>query len=133
MSGIQILKSLDWWTILIPDILDHKQDFFSPVFRPPFDNQTQIYHLNTRLVRYSDVTVLSCLGRFSKKSLKFLTENYIEKSSGNLEFCGISRIYISTFFGCCLSLSPIQFFGMLTCSILLLFFTKLFKKICAIH
>ena len=33
--------------------------FSSPVFRPsfntgPFNNQTQIYHLNTRLVRYSD-------------------------------------------------------------------------------
>ena len=28
--------------------------FFSLVFRPPSDNRTQIYHLNTRLVRYSD-------------------------------------------------------------------------------
>ena len=31
-----------------------KAFFFSPVFRPPFENRTQIYHSNTRLVRYSD-------------------------------------------------------------------------------
>ena len=34
--------------------MDHKQALFSPFFKPPFDNWTQIYHLNTRLVRYSD-------------------------------------------------------------------------------
>ena len=30
---------MTWRTIWIPDILDHKQTFFSPVFRPPFEYQ----------------------------------------------------------------------------------------------
>ena len=43
-----------WRTIQILDILDQKQAFFSPVFRPPFEYRTQIFHFNTRLVQYSD-------------------------------------------------------------------------------
>ena len=39
---------MTWQTITISDILDHYLN------TGPFDNQTQIYHLNTRLVRYSD-------------------------------------------------------------------------------
>ena len=54
VSGILIVKSCD--------LVEHSNSghfglftgFFSSVFRPPFDNQTKIYHLNTRLVRYSD-------------------------------------------------------------------------------
>ena len=41
---------MTWRTITIPDILDHKQAFFCPVFRPSFEYQTiwkptQIYLL----------------------------------------------------------------------------------------
>ena len=45
---------MTWPIILKPNIFDHTQ-FFSPVFRPPFEYRTQIYHLITRLVWYSDV------------------------------------------------------------------------------
>ena len=48
-----------WRTIQIPNILDHKQAFsvrFSDhhLNTRPFENPTHIYHLSTRLVRYSD-------------------------------------------------------------------------------
>ena len=59
---------LSWQTIQILDIVDHKQAFsvqFSDQHSNtgPFDNQTQIYHLNARLVQYSDgyFTVFACL------------------------------------------------------------------------
>ena len=74
------LSHVTWRIIWIPYILDHKQAFFSPDFGPPFeyrtfwtinrlfsvqfldhhlntepfDNWTQIYHFDTRLVQYSD-------------------------------------------------------------------------------
>ena len=46
-------------TIWIPDILDHKTDIFVRFSdchskTGPFDNQTCLDHLNTRLVQYSD-------------------------------------------------------------------------------
>ena len=44
---------MTWQTITISDILDHYLN------TGPFDNQTQIYHLNTRLVQYSDPHVLT--------------------------------------------------------------------------
>ena len=52
-------KSHDFADFLNTGILNHKLDFlvrFSDrhLNTGPFDNQTQIYHLNTRLVQYSD-------------------------------------------------------------------------------
>ena len=41
--GCQIFKwlsNVNWRTIRIPDILNHKQAFFNPASRPPFKFQT---------------------------------------------------------------------------------------------
>ena len=48
--GIQYLNGshVTWPIIWIPDILDHNQDFFSPVFRPPFESWT-IWRPDTNL------------------------------------------------------------------------------------
>ena len=52
MSNIQMVKSRD---IQIQDISDHKPAFSDHHLNTePFDNQTQISHLNNRLVQYSD-------------------------------------------------------------------------------
>ena len=51
VSSIQMVKSCD----LADNSNTRHFDFFSSVFRPPFEyNQTQIYHSNTGLVQYSD-------------------------------------------------------------------------------
>ena len=55
-----------WWTIWIPDILDHKKTFLAQFLdhhskSGPFDNLTCSDHSNTRLVRYSDGYCTWCL------------------------------------------------------------------------
>ena len=57
---------MTWRTIQIQDILDHKQAFsvwFSDhhLNTGQFDNRTQICHLNTRLIQYSDGFYISFL------------------------------------------------------------------------
>ena len=53
-TAFEWLSQVTWWTIRIPDILDILTGFFNLVFRPPFEYRTQMYHLNNRLVPYSD-------------------------------------------------------------------------------
>ena len=53
----------------IPNILNHKQAFSVRISdhhsnTEPFDNRTQIYHLNTKLVRYSDGYCICAQGLF---------------------------------------------------------------------
>ena len=42
----------------------------------PFDNQTQIYHLNTRLVRYSDGYCFLVLDKFWRQNESFLLVDF---------------------------------------------------------
>ena len=57
------LEYCTFWTITA---------FFSPVFRPPFESRaidtwTQIYHSNTRLVRYLDGYCICMLGQNDRR------------------------------------------------------------------
>ena len=68
---------MTWQTIWVLDILDHKPDFFVRFSdhhwsTGPFDNRTQIYHLNTRLVRYSDGYCTCFESQFFCQFLPFL-------------------------------------------------------------
>ena len=74
----------------MPNISDHKQAFsvrFSDHHSNtrPFDNQTQIYHLNIRLVWYLDGY---CISVFLAKINCFGTNKYEEShhSRGDLKF-----------------------------------------------
>ena len=64
MSGIQLVKSHDLADHWNTQHFGPLTDFFSLVFRPPFEYRTQIYHLNTRLDRYSDGYYTTYIGIF---------------------------------------------------------------------
>ena len=61
VSGMQMVKSHDLANHLNIVHFGALIGFFSPVFRPTFEYWTQIYHSNTRLVRYSDGYCISSL------------------------------------------------------------------------
>ena len=66
--GIQMVKSCDLADHLNNGHFGSRSGFFSVCFSDhhlntgPFDNRTQINHLNTRLVRYSDGYYKVCTG-----------------------------------------------------------------------
>ena len=57
----KLFSHMTWPTIQIPNILNHKQAFFSPVFRPPFKYQT-IWQQDTNIpLEYQTSTVFRWL------------------------------------------------------------------------
>ena len=60
LADFQMVWSVIWRTIWIPDILDHKMDIFVRISDHrskygPFDNPTRSDHLNTRLQTFSSL------------------------------------------------------------------------------
>ena len=71
---------MSWPTIQILDILDYKQAFFNPVFRPPFKYQTtwQLYlinelitlHIHELILKY--MTILTSQSKNEKGKFSFI-------------------------------------------------------------
>ena len=60
----------------------------------PFDNQTQIYHLNTRLVRYSDGYCIYLFMQINKSSNKMWQSYFVSSKKIELKFTSIINFWL---------------------------------------